>query len=316
MGFNMVSMHTGDWVEKNGIPGLASSAANGLWYYPNIDAILFEKIPNTYFKNKAWKKGDPEDTMWTVSPDEWNGKFQDGSPAIRYGYWASPFAPLMVEKSKEDLQETVEKYLSLADKKDLPYLKGYLLDDEQTWYLPTGYGYVGGKPGLIADYSKFGNDYFKKQTGKDAPLPVYREPGYVAPAGDLWLKWVDEVRIRGFVPYCEAMCKAIREKQPGAMVGYFAGGYWGGADLIIDEFYHQMWKEDILKTMSTTDMGFARRNDLLGEKTKYWAEIFCTKSPGCFGGNKGSAIDAERFRRNANFAAVAVQQPIGWRADI
>ncbi|MEI6033051.1 MAG: hypothetical protein WCS65_02070 [Verrucomicrobiae bacterium] len=302
LGFNRVSMHTADWVEKNGIPALKSSAANGLWYYPNIDAILFDKVQNTYFKNKEWKKGDPEETMWSVPLDDWNGKFQDGSPARRYGLWGSPFSPLMVETSKKDLQETVGKYLSLADKKDVPYLKGYLMDDEQTWYLPTGYGYAGGKPGLIADYSKFANDYFKKQTGKDAPLPVYREPGYVAPAGDLWLKWVELIRMRGFVPFCQEMCKAIKEKQPGALTGYFGGGFWGEGDIIIDEYYHQMWKEDILKTMSTTDLGFARQNDLLGEKTQYWAEIFCTKSPGCFGGNKGSAIDAEQLRLTAGLA--------------
>ena len=302
MGFNRASMHTGDLVEKNGIPGLKSSAANGLWYYPNIDALMFDKVQNTYFKNKDWKKGDPEENMWSVPLDDWNGKFQDGSPARRYGLWASPFSPLMVETSKKDLQETVGKYLSLADKNDLPYLKGYLMDDEQTWYLPTGYAYVGGKPGLIADYSKFANDYFKKQTGKDAPLPVYREPGYVAPAGDLWLKWAELIRMRGFVPFCQEMCKGIKEKQPGALTGYFGGGFWGEGDIIIDEFYHQMWKEDILKTMSTTDLGFARQNDLLGEKTQYWSEIFCTKSPGCFGGNKGSAIDAEQLRLTAGLA--------------
>lgn len=302
LGFNRLSMHTGDWVEKNGIPGLRSAAANGLWYYPNIDAILFDKLTSQYFQRKGWKNGNPPEERWEVDPELWNGKFQDGSPAIRYNYWASPFSPLVVERSKEDLQATVGKYLDLADKNDLPYLKGWLLDDEQTWYLPTGYGYVGGKPGLIADYSKFANDYFKKKTGLDAPLPVYKEPGYVAPAGDPWLKWVEEVRMKGFVPYCRAMGDAIREKHPGADVGYFAGGYWGESDLIIDEFYHQMWKEDILKTMSSTDMGFARRKDLLGENTRYWAEIFCTKSPGCFGGNKGSAIDPEQLRLTAGLA--------------
>ncbi len=302
LGFNRLSMHTGDWVEKNGIPGLRSAAANGLWYYPNIDAILFDKLATHYFQRKGWKNGSPAEERWEVDPELWNGKFQDGSPAIRYNYWATPFSPLVVERSKEDLQATVGKYLDLADKKDLPYLKGYLLDDEQTWYLPTGYGYAGGKPGLIADYSRFANDYFKKKTGLDAPLPVYKEPGCVAPAGDPWLKWVEEIRIKGFVPYCRAMGDAIREKHPGSLVGYFAGGYWGESDLIIDEFYHQMWKEDILKTMSTTDMGFARREDLLGEKTPYWAEIFCTKSPGCFGGNKGTAIDPEQLRLTAGLA--------------
>jgi hypothetical protein len=302
LGFNRLSMHTGDWVESNGIPGLRSAAANGLWYYPNIDAILFDKLTSHHFQRKGWKNGNPPEERWDVDPELWNGKFQDGSPAIRYNYWASPFSPTVVEFSKADLQGTVGKYLELADKKDLPYLKGWLLDDEQTWYLPTGYGYAGGKPGLIADYSRFANEYFKKKTGMEAPLPVYREPGYVAPANDPWLKWVEEVRIRGFVPYCRAMGEAIREKHPGATVGYFAGGYWGESDLIIDEFYHQMWKEDILKTISTTDLGFARREDLRGDKTQYWAEIFCTKSPGCFGGNKGTAIDPEQLRLTAGLA--------------
>lgn len=288
LGFNRMSTHTADDVDRVGVPGLTNAADFGLWYYPNIDALLFNKI------NKILEKK-------TDNKDDWVGKFQDGSNADRgYGDWPSCFSPLVIETSKEMLQDTVRQYVEKSPSYALPYLKGYLLDDEQTWYLPAGG--MSGRPGLVADYSSFAQDYFREKTGMDVPMPQYKAPGYVAPAGDPWLKWVEEVRMHGFIPYIKEMIEGIKEVHDVPTVGYFAGGFWGQCDVIIDEYYHQMWKEDILKTMSSADLGFARVQDLEGYKTPYWAEIFITKSPGCLGGNKGSAVDPEQLRLTAGIA--------------
>lgn len=287
LGFNRFSMHTADNLEKNGIPAFTNCAQYGLWYYPNIDLLMWDRM------GKAFSEEGVETNLWA-------GMYQDGAVARRYGVWASPFSPLVQDRARHEVQAKVREYLEAATPATRPYLRGYLLDDEQTWWMANGY--QGGKPGQVADYSDHANRYFKEKTGLDAPPPVYREPGYVAPASDPWIRWAELIRMRGFSPFCIAVRDAIKEVQPDAEVGWFAGGFWGEGDLIIDEFYHQMWKEDILKTFSTTDLGFMRLDDPKGERTEYWSEIFITKSPGVFGGNKGTAIDPEQLRLTAGLA--------------
>lgn len=281
LGFNRMSLHSTAFLLSQspaGVKKIAQNAGdNSFWFYPTFDP-WYEFVPKLVKENPQ-------------PADEWQAKTQDGQ--TMKGYFIplvpSPHSPFTRKYLTDAARENVIKCREVIGTP--PHFKGFIMDDEVTWNFPAD-----STKGLVTCYGKYSKQLYKDKTGHEAPLPQYRKPGYVAPAGDPWLKWVELIRMGGFRDYCRDIGNMIRREMPGALVGYWAGGHWGECDIIIDEFYTHMWKEDDTQVMMRTDLGFARLDDLKGLKTPYWSEIFLTKGSGCNAGNPGSALHPEQLR--------------------
>lgn len=277
LGFNKLSFQYAHDVPA-GVNCTKIAADYGFQVYPHVSVYAFLVLLKSLQNDKS------------LPEEEWRGIFQDGTVISERANnpWPCPHSPYTVEHSKKALQGFVKAYKT----NNIPNIKGYFLDDEETWRFP----FNNVTTGRIGCFCKHCNAFYKKKTGRDVPPPEYKTPGYIYPKDDPWIEWVNIVRNRGFLDYGQAMCQAIREVHPGALMGYLGGGFWGEADIIIDEHYINMHKENMAIAMEHPDIGFARRDDLEGEKTPYYTEIFLTKGRGCGIGTRGTALAPEQFR--------------------
>lgn len=146
-------------------------------------------------------------------------------------------------------------------------IHSYMLDDEYGWDM----GYVVDKG--IACYCLSCKEYYKKQTGGEAPLSVFHEPGYIAPLDDPWMKWVRTIRMNAFDPYQAAMGKILKRQAPWVKVTGYPGGYFGGLDLINDEYYLEYWAISELTACQRSDIRLATVEDMRGAKHELWGML-------------------------------------------
>ncbi len=252
VGFNRISFW-GGWKFPEGIEAADEAAAQGLGVYPYI-GVLQPLLLQSYLQRQY-----PEE------PSRWKPTYHDGS-FVQSPYSVTPFATTVRSLSSQLLTEMVQEYSENTDHSD--YLLGYLLDNEQTSSMDYDF-----KRGMVATHDDYADNHFKQLTSRPVPNPEYFGTGYIAPDGDIWLKWVKEIRIKGWTDYCSEVTAGLKDASPDSQFGYLFGAFWGGADFFVDQYYQKLHNQNVLTTSLRADVAFARFNDLEGEITPYWAEI-------------------------------------------
>jgi len=197
-----------------------------------------------------------------VSKDNAQIVLPSGEVPLHFGSpYPCPRNPLTIEKTLEN----VKKYIEIVKNKQR--IIGNFYDDEYAWWLGYRNQYEG-KPG-IACYCKYCNEYFKKKTGKEPPFPEWKEPGYIAPKDDLFIKWCEIIRKDAYKDYNEEIRKLIKKEIPNFILSNYPGGYSGELDIIIEEVYLDCWREDPILTFNRLDL---KRNNI-DDKKPIWALI-------------------------------------------
>jgi uncharacterized membrane protein len=183
-----------------------------------------------------------------LDPKEWAQVTQPGGKfALHYGQpRPCPMSPAVLVHAAEQMQRWAAV---LAGE---PRVRGALCDDEYAWVMGYRTAYEG-DPGL-ACYAPWAAERFKKATGLDVPTPVYREPGYVMPEGDPFLRWCEVMRQDPFAEYNAALVAAARKGRPDLLVSNYPGGFEGTADFAIEEVYLDCWKESELEAFERLDV--------------------------------------------------------------
>lgn len=136
--------------------------------------------------------------------------------------------------------------------KNFPAIRGAFYDDEWSWCMAYRNIYEG-KAGL-ACYCTACNAKYKKATGQEAPPPVFREPGYVAPENDPWLKWCQIIREGSYAGYNAAVRDAIKSHRKDFILSNYPGGYDGNLDVIVEEVYLDCRAQSPLETFDRFDV--------------------------------------------------------------
>jgi uncharacterized membrane protein len=208
-----------------------------------------------------------------LDPKEWaqvtlpGGKFAGHYDSPR----PCPFSPAVLQHAVEQ----VERWAPIAARH--PRIRGAFCDDEWAWVMGYRNAYEG-DPG-VACYSPWANERFKRLTGKDAPPPVYREPGYVAPEDDLWLKWCQLMRQDAAADYNEALSKAAKKHRPDFLMSNYPGGFEGKSDVMVEEVYLDCWKESELEAFERLDVRANFREDAKRDKQAIYALIGIFRMP-------------------------------------
>ena len=218
-----------------------------------------------------------------LPPEKWSQVAQPSGKLVGNAphYNPDPFCPAVTEaavKQVEHFMPIVKKY---------PRIRGCFYDDEWDWVMGYRNPYEEG-PG-IGSYSAWANDRYKKLAGKEAPLPVWREPGYVAPENDEWLKWTQIIRQDAFAGYNQALAGAFKKHRPDFRLCNYPGGFEGNLDIMMEEVYLESWFQSPLETLERMDVRANFREDRLRNKYPTWALIGLMR-----GGAK--SMDAETLR--------------------
>jgi hypothetical protein len=185
--------------------------------------------------------------------------------------YPDPLSPTLRKYAVDD----VKRFMAVAGQ--YPQYRGAFCDDEWAWVM----AYVNPYQGVpsIGSYSSWANDYFTQQTGLDAPPPVYREPGYVAPENDPWLKWCQVIRQDGYALYNKAITETAKAVRPDFLMSNYPGGFEGNMDMMVEEVYLDCWKESELQTLERMDVRSNFREDARRDKHPVWALIGIFRMP-------------------------------------
>lgn len=190
-----------------------------------------------------------------VPIEEWAQIVQpSGVYATNYGMpRPCTYSPSVIEHAVKQMEGIV----GIA--KPFENITGAYCDDEWTWVLGYRSAYEGDVG--IGCYSPWVNDLFKERTGLEAPMPVYREPGYVAPEDDPWLLWCEEIRQDPAALYNKAITEAAHKIRPDFAVSNYPGGFDGESDIMLEEIYLDCWRESELETFERVDVRANFRED-------------------------------------------------------
>jgi len=208
-----------------------------------------------------------------LDPKEWaqvtlpSGKFADhyGQPR------PCPLSPAVIEHAVKQ----VEGWAPIAAK--YPRIRGAFCDDEWAWVMGYRNIYEGG-PG-VACYSPWANERFEARTGKKAPPPVYRAPGYVAPEDDPWLTWCQVIRQDCSADYNAALAKAAKAARPDFIMSNYPGGFEGKNDVMVEEVYLDCWKESPLEAFERIDVRANWREDPRRNQIPIYALVATFRMP-------------------------------------
>lgn len=161
----------------------------------------------------------------------------------------------------------------------VPYdhVRGVFYDDEWAWVMGYRNPYQGSQG--LGSYSPWANERFEKITGLETPLPVYREPGYVAPENDPWLKWCEVIRQDAYYDYNEAMKDLVKGHRDDFVMCNYPGGFEGNLDIIIEEIYLDCWKESPLEAFERIDVRANFREDQARDQYPVWSLIGIFRMP-------------------------------------
>ena len=217
------------------------------------------------FSSLAREKGhDPKDYATVTLPS--------GQNALHYGQpYADPFSPLVQKLAAEGAAEilpVMAKY---------PNVRGFFFEDEWAWIV--GYRNAYEKNPGIGSYSSWANERYKKLTGQDAPPPVYREPGYVAPEDDEWLRWTRLTRQDAYFEFNEIVKREAKKQRKDWVLSNYPGGFEGNLDVMLEEIYLDCWKESELDALARLDTRANFREDARRDKHPMWALIGIFRMP-------------------------------------
>ena len=208
----------------------------------------------------------PDPTMWAQKV------LPSGKLAIHYdGYKPCPYNKSVIQSAKEQIEMFMPIFAPFER------FKGIVPDDEWAWVLGYRNPYQGGQG--IGSYSPWVNEHFKAITGYDAPEPVYREKGYVAPEDDLWLKWCQLIRQDAYYEYNEMVTQTARHYRPDFLVSNYPGGFEGNTGLMIEEIYLDCWRQSPLLALERVDVRSNFREDALRNEIPLWAMIGIFRMP-------------------------------------
>ncbi len=182
-----------------------------------------------------------------------------------------PYNPEVVAAAVDDLKS----WVSLAE--GLREIRGIFYDDEWAWVL--GYRHAYEKQPGIGSYSPWVNAYYRAITGREAPRPVYQEPGYVAPEDDPWLHWCRTIRQDAFRNYNRATRDAVRSLRSDFLLSNYPGGMEGNLDVLIEEVYLDCWRESELEAIERMDVRANFREDAHRTRIPVWALIGIFRMP-------------------------------------
>jgi len=208
-----------------------------------------------------------------LDPSEWaqvtlpSGKFAGhyGSPR------PCPLSPAVIRYAVDQ----VERWMPIVARH--PRVRGAFCDDEWAWVMGYRNAYEG-DPG-IGCYSPWANERFKRITGKKAPPPVYREPGYVAPEDDPWLRWCQIIRQDCAADYNAALSKVAKKHRPDFIMSNYPGGFEGKSDIMVEEVYLDCWKESELEAFERLDVRANFREDRRRNQIPIYALIGIFRMP-------------------------------------
>src|SRR5690606_2286416 len=123
------------------------------------------------------------------------------------------------------------------------------------------------------------NAYYKSVTGQDAPPPVYREPGYVAPEDNPFLQWAQIIRTDAFREYNQAIADAAEPYRPDLILSNYPGGFEGNLDVMIEEFYLDCWKVSELLALERIDARANYREDYTRTQYPVWGLMGIFRMP-------------------------------------
>ena len=210
------------------------------------------------------RKMDPKDYAQVVQPS--------GAFALHYDQpYPDPYSAATVQAAVESVAQFMP-YVA-----DVKPIRGMFFDDEWAWVM--GYRNCYEKEPGIGNYSRAANERYRKLTGQEPPLPVYREPGYVAPENDPWLKWCVVTRQDGYKDYNQAVADAARKIRKDFVMSNYPGGFEGNLDLMIEEVYLDCWKESELEAFERMDVRYNLREDKLRNRYPMWALMGIFRMP-------------------------------------
>lgn len=232
-----------------------AAARNNLFAFlhPDIEANV-----------KSIGKIDPKDYAQVVLPS--------GAYALWYGQpYPCPHSPNTVKYAVEGVESFMPTVVGH------PWVRGAFFDDEWAWFMAYLHAYEG-NPG-IACYCERCKQKFKKATGQDAPPPVYREPGYVAPEDDLWMKWCEVIRMDAYRDYCTTVKAAFKKSRPNFILSNYPGGYDGSLDIVLEEVYLDCRAESELEAFDRLDVRANALGDTRRNRTPIWALVGMFRTP-------------------------------------
>lgn len=207
-------------------------------------------------------------------------------PAEKWAQWTLPgkaYAENYGEPSPCPYSEVVLRLASEKAEKivkavgNYKYIKGCVYDDEWAWTMGYRNPYQGSQG--VGSYSFWANERYKSKTGEDAPDPVYREPGFIAPEDDKWLKWCIQMRQDGFYEYNDKIKNTVKNYRSDFKLCNYPGGFEGNLDIMIEEVYLDCWKESELEALERIDVRANWRNDIYRDKHDIYSLIGLFRMP-------------------------------------
>jgi uncharacterized membrane protein len=209
----------------------------------------------------------------TLEPEQYAQITRPGGEfALWYGDPSpDPWCPAVRELSCEKMDRIMQTM------RDAPNWRGAVVDDEWAWTMGYRNPYQGHQG--IASFSPWANEHYEQVTGKSPPEPVYREPGYVAPADDPFIKWCEIVRQDAFGDYNEAVRQVAHRYRPDFLLSNYPGGFEGNLDMMIEELYLDCWKESELEALERIDVRANLREDQTRTKHPIWGLVGIFRMP-------------------------------------
>ncbi len=208
-----------------------------------------------------------------IPPEKWAQVTQpSGEFALHYGDpYPCPYSDIVLKYASKEAREIM---LAVGERQNI---NGCVYDDEWAWVMGYRNPYQGDQG--LGSYSPWVNQMYKQKTGSEAPMPAYREPGFVAREDDPWLKWCIEVRQDAYYNYNENMKNVFKSYRDDFVLCNYPGGFEGNLDIMIEEVYLDCWKESELEAVERMDIRPNFREDKYRDKNDMWPLIGIFRMP-------------------------------------